>query len=218
MSVEASRLRSTLCTISLGLTGLGLGVEVAATQWRLPHIDALVPFLSLSYEHNVPTWFSSVLLFCCALALGTIARSPGPGRRAHWAVLGFIFLFMSLDETAQLHEHLGLLLEGRGVLYFSWVIPAALAVAVGGLAFLPFLRALPSRRRNQFMAAGVTYVAGALLMELPLGWWTERAGNDNLTYAAIDHLEELLEMLGASLFLAALVEQLQPEPAAGVTV
>ncbi len=35
-------------------------------------------------------------------------------------------------------------------------------------------------------------MAGALLTELPLGWWTERASNDNLTYAAIDHVEELL--------------------------
>lgn len=204
-----------LCSLSLGLSLLGLGAEVAATQ-GLEAADALVPFLSLSYEHNLPTWFSSVLLFSCGLALGTIAvsaRPPEAGHRAHWGALGCIFLFMSLDETAQLHEHLGQLVEGRGVLYFSWVIPAGLVVTVGGLAYLPFLRQLAARRRNQFIFAGVTYVAGALLMELPLGWWTERAGNDNLTYAAIDHLEEVLEMFGASLFLAALVEALQPETA-----
>lgn len=69
----------------------------------------------------------------------------------------------------------------------------------------------------QFITAGVTYVTGALLMELPLGWWTERAGNENLTYAAIDHVEELLEMWGASLFLAALVDELTPAPVTAPT-
>ncbi|HYX90280.1 MAG TPA: hypothetical protein VE782_01860, partial [Myxococcaceae bacterium] len=63
-------------------------------------------------------------------------------------------------------------------------------------------------RRWQFILAGALYVGGALVMELPLGWWYERAGDANLVYAAIDHLEETLEMIGASLFLSALVEEL----------
>ena len=45
-------------------------------------------------------------------------------------------------------------------------------------------------------------------MELPLGYWTERHGNDNLVYALIDLVEESLELLGVSLFLVALVEYL----------
>ncbi|WP_228680788.1 hypothetical protein [Myxococcus xanthus] len=46
------------------------------------------------------------------------------------------------------------------------------------------------------------------MMELPLGWWAEQHGNDNLVYALIDHVEEALELIGASLFLAALAEEL----------
>ena len=49
---------------------------------------------------------------------------------------------------------------------------------------------------------------GRAAMELPLGWWTEQHGSDNLVYALIDHVEEALELVGASLFLAALVEEL----------
>jgi hypothetical protein len=40
---------------------------------------------------------------------------------------------------------------------------------------------------------------------LPLGWWVERAGNDNLGYALIDWVEETMEMIGASLAVVALV-------------
>jgi hypothetical protein len=99
-------------------------------------------------------------------------------------------------------------LELHGVLYFSWVVPGAGLVALFALAFLPLLRRLPARPRGQFLLAGGLYVAGALGMELPLGWWTERAGEDTLVYAVLDHVEEVLELVGASLFLAALVEQL----------
>ena len=42
-------------------------------------------------------------------------------------------------------------------------------------------------------------------MELPLGWWMDRAGSHNLTYALIDWVEESLEMIGVSVFLYALI-------------
>jgi hypothetical protein len=62
--------------------------------------------------------------------------------------------------------------------------------------------------RRQFLIAGAIYVGGALGMELPLGWWTERAGSDNLVYALIDGVEETMELSGTTLFLLALVEYL----------
>ena len=45
-------------------------------------------------------------------------------------------------------------------------------------------------------------------MELPLGYWTERAGANNLTYALIDFVEESLELCGASLFVLAVRDYL----------
>lgn len=192
------------------LTLLGVGVEVAHRALGTPTLEPLVAFLSLSYEQNLPTWYASGLLLGCALVLAGIARaaslSRDPGRR-HWWALACTFAYLSLDESVGIHEHLGGILSLGGVLFFTWVVPAAVLVLLGGLAFLPFLARLPLRRRGQFILAGVLYVGGALLMELPLGWWTERHGNDNLVYALIDHVEEALELVGASLFLAALLEE-----------
>jgi hypothetical protein len=171
----------------------------------------LGPLFSLSYEGNLPSWYSAMLLFGCSVLLGLAAadarRSSAPHPR-RWALLALVFLYMSLDEAAELHEHLGGLLELHGALYFSWVVPAAVVVAVLGVAYLPFLRDLPVRTRWRFIVAGVIYVGGALLMELPLGWWTERAGDDNLVYALLDFVEESLELAGTSLFLAALLDYL----------
>lgn len=205
MLPSASQLRARLTALALLFALLGLGAELAFARWGRAAAP-LAGFLSLSYERNLPTWYASGLLLCCALALFAHARAALT-QRARWRGLGAAFVYLSLDEAVGLHEHLGVL-ELHGVLYFSWVVPAAVLVALLGLVYLPFLRALPQRLRAQVLLAGALYVGGALGMELPLGWWTERHGDANLTYALIDHVEELLELLGAGLFLAALVEHL----------
>ncbi|NTX57257.1 hypothetical protein HUA74_24035 [Myxococcus sp. CA051A] len=204
-------LRRWLLSLAGLLTAIGVGVEVAYSALGARKLEPLVAFLSLSYERNLPTWYASALLLSCALVLAGIARVAGRPREQgwiHWWALALAFAYISLDESVGLHEHLGSLLSLSGVLFFTWVVPAAILVVLGGLAFLPFLARLAPRRRGQFILAGVLYVGGALLMELPLGWWTEQHGNDNLVYALIDHVEEALELVGASLFLAALVEEL----------
>ncbi|AKF85397.1 hypothetical protein MFUL124B02_11760 [Myxococcus fulvus 124B02] len=204
-------LRRWLLAVASLLTLLGVGVEAAHAALGDEGLGPFVAFLSLSYERNLPTWYASTLLLGCALVLAGIAqvagRSREPGWR-HWWALTLAFAYISLDESVGLHEHLGGLLSLGGVLFFTWVVPAAVLVLLGGLAFLPFLARLPARRRGQFILAGLLYVGGALVMELPLGWWTEQHGNDNLVYALIDHVEEALELVGASLFLVALVEEL----------
>jgi len=205
MVSPASCLRVRLVALAFVLTLLGLGAELAGARWG-EAAAPLVAFLSLSYERNLPTWYASGLLLCCALALFAHARAART-QRARWRGLGAVFVYLSLDEAVGLHEHLGVF-ELNGVLYFSWVVPAAALVALLGLAYLPFVRALPERLRAQVLLAGALYVGGALGMELPLGWWTELHGDANLTYALIDHGEELLELLGAGLCLAALVEHL----------
>ncbi len=187
---------------------LGAVVELAAAGYEGPLLDALGPKLSLSHEGNLPTWFSSSLLLLCALAAGSIARTRPPGRR-HWWGLAIGFSYASLDEAVGIHENLGGNFDTSGVLYFDWVIPAIAILAVLAAIYLPFVRALPARTRTRLIVAGVIYVGGALLMELPLGWWTESAGDDGLGYAMIDWVEETMEMVGASLGIVAMVAHRQ---------
>ena len=60
------------------------------------------------------------------------------------------------------------------------------------------------------------------MMELPLGYWTDLKGKENLTYGMIDLVEESLEIVGVSIFLYILLEYLaglttsQPEAPVGV--
>ena len=191
------------------VAALGIGAE--ALHYTAGVRSPLVPLLSLSEEANVPTWYSSMLLFGCALVLASIAgmvRASGGRMVKQWAVLAGVFGYMSLDETAQLHERLNslhVLSNLRGVFYFGWIIPASVIVLLVGVAYLPFVFHLPKGTRARFIVAGAIYVGGALVMEMPLGAWATRHGEDNLGYALIDAVEETMEMVGASLFLVALL-------------
>lgn len=208
--IPLAKVRRALFALMALVVGAGLAGELSQHVWSPGHGAGLTRLFSLSYEQNIPTWYSSSLLLACAALLALIAagaRKAGSGYTRHWWVLALGFLYISLDETVSLHEAAGWLRLG-GVLYFSWVIPAAAVVAVVGLSYLRFLGHLPRRTRNQFIIAGVVYVTGAVLMELPLGYWTEREGSHNLGYGLIDLVEESLEILGMSMFLLSLLEYL----------
>lgn len=212
VAVPISR-RSLRLGLALGMaavTGAGLAAEILQAALHLRGDRGLVPMFSLSYEQNIPTWYSSSLLLACSVLLFLIAaatkREGGP-RVNHWRALGLGFLYISLDEVASIHEHAGWLRLG-GVLYFSWVIPAAIVVALVGASYLRFLQHLPPATRARFLLAGAIYVGGAVGMELPLGYWTERYGSNNFVYGAIDWVEESMEILGVTLFLLALVDYL----------
>jgi len=207
--VALKRIQLGLAISTALVSALGFGVETLryTVGMRLP----LVQLLSLSEEANVPTWYSSMLLLGCAIVLASIAilvRASGDRMFKQWAVLAGVFAYMSMDETAQIHERLNslhLLSNLRGVFYFGWIIPGSVIVLVVGLAYLPFVFHLPKPTRARFIVAGVIYVGGALVMEMPLGSWATKHGEDNLGYALIDGVEETMEMVGASLFLAALL-------------
>lgn len=203
-------LRRTLLCIWGLLTLAGLYVELWKYVWGGER-TAWVRFLGLSYEQNLPTWYASSLLLVCAVLLGIITFLKNQNRQSfvfHWGLLSLGFAYISLDETTSIHEHWHGATHVGGLLYFSWVVPAACIVLAVAIAYVPFLRALPPRPRWQFFIAGAIFVGGAVLMELPLGYWTDIAGTHNLGYGLIDLVEESMELLGVTWFLMALVEHL----------
>lgn len=195
-------LRRPLLVATASVACAGLAAELAEYLLDVP--EPLVERFSLSYEANLPTWYITVLLFACSERLAALAR-VAPERRRSWAAFAGIFAYLSLDEAIQIHEHLALFVPPmRGVLHFGWVIPGALLTLALGLAFAPFLASLSPSTRRRFVFSAALYVGGALLMELPLGWWADTNGDDNLGYGIIDWVEESMELAGATTFLLAL--------------
>lgn len=188
---------------------ISLPLEYLRTQrgWS----SLVTDLFRLSGEATLPTWWSSFLLLTCGLALLAIGRAVTVrARRRDWTLLGIIFVYMSVDELVQIHEILNGGKHLSGAVYFAWVIPATAFVIIVGVRFMPFLFALPPRRRRQFVVAGLVYVGAALVMEVPLGYVAQSFGGQSLAYRVVDSLEEALEIVGLSLFLLALLEELPP--------
>ncbi len=177
---------------------------------------------NLNGEANVPTWYQSSTLFLSAILLGLIAsakRVAGARYLWHWRILSLIFLYLSLDEAACIHEQankLGPALHAAGPFYFVWVIPAAILVSIFVLAYLKFLAHLPRRERWLFVIAGATYVGGALGMEMVGGAYMSHYGElmegaRAMTYALIVTTEEFLEMAGILVFIYVLLASLRAQ-------
>ena len=201
-----------LGVILITLFVLGLAAEIVLHGIGDKHFFGLVPLLNLSFETNLPTWYSSVVLLACATLLASIGwarRSQGAPYVRHWLLLAVLFLYISLDETIQIHEHLNdpirESLELSGGLYFAWVLPVGGLLVILGLSYLGFLRHLDPLDRRRFVVAGIVYVGGAMGTEFLVSAWYADHGGSNLVYGLINLVQESLEILGASMFLSALL-------------
>ncbi len=201
----------TACTVFLGLmAGISLYLRYEMgfdAQWGFARQ------FHMSEENNLPSWYSSTILLLCAGILAMIACAKQQARdpfAMHWVVLGGLFLGLSVDEAASLHEQLNLGLarihRGAGLWFYEWVIPAAILVFLVGIAYLRFLMALPGQTRVRFVLAAGLYVGGALGCEMIEGWHDSLYGKFNLTgrYQLLILAEELSEMLGVAVFAYAL--------------
>ena len=187
-------------------------IEYGLTEEDFPGDKLFVYLLSAQTEGNIPTWYSSSTLLLCSIILATIAagkKLAGERFVPHWVGLSLIFLYISVDEASRIHElavaPIRAAFDPRGFLYFAWVIPAMILVAVFVLAYLKFLAALPKETRRRFLIAGAIFVAGALGMELIGGAYLDQQGRPDLAYAMIASTEEFLEMLGVVVFIYALL-------------
>ena len=172
--------------------------------------------LNLDNENNIPTWYSSSTLLFSAILLAVIGLANKRWSHPYafqWLGLAAIFLYMSLDEAASLHEMIDLLNPVlkpvgyfHGLLFFTWVVFGAIFVLVVALAYLRFLAALPIQTRSLFLIAGGLYVGGALGIEILGARHAYLYGfGNNFAYAMYVACEEGLEMLGNVVFLYALL-------------
>ena len=172
-------------------------------------------------EATFPTAFSYGVMLLCALLLWLIAagrKRDGAGFVRHWQGLAIVFVLLSVDEAVSLHEQLmqpsrALLtkfsIDADGLLYFAWIVPVGILLLLLTAVYIPFLRHLPRRTLILCAVSAALFVGGAIGMELPGGYVTSRFGDSTMIKAALETVEELLELLGVSLFAYALLDYLR---------
>ena len=206
--------------VVLGLTITVLFCVSLASQYYkyfIGHDRHLVHLLNLDEEANVPTFYATASLLLCSGLLWLVAswkRTEGDRFVRHWLVLSTIFLLMALDEFIQFHELLSGPINSSVELgawfHNAWVIPGILVLGVIGVTYARFLFALPRRSRILIVASAATFVCGVIGMEIISGYYSDRNGEANFTYAALTNIEETFEMIGIALLIYALMDYLVP--------
>ena len=172
----------------------------------------VLDLFSVNLEDSIPTWFSVLILFIASVLLSVIALGKWQSKdryRLHWAGLAGVFLYLSMDEGAVIHEILADALQAEfdtsHYLYFGWQIVAIPLVVIFGLLYLRFVFQLPARIRNLFILSAVIYVGGAIGVESISANQYYIDDGVSLTYLVIATVEEFFEMMGIIIFIYSLL-------------
>lgn len=177
----------------------------------------IVQYFHFGNEANFPTFFSALLLLLsstisfCLYKLDLVGANKQNVR--YWLTLSLILLFLSADEAVQIHEQLMsvthyLIPNLSSILASAWVVPYALIALVVAFYFLRFVFRLPKKTRNLVIAAGFTFVSGALALEIVETYLHSEYGVKHILFTLNILVQELLEMTGIVLFVYALLDYL----------
>jgi len=192
----------------------------------------LFELFDLNGENNIPSWYTSMVWAIAAgLALVASRRELGGDAimRWSWALLGCVFLLLSLDEVGSLHERLlGLVgdtaqhaLGLADSFYYDWAAVGAILVIVIGALFVPFLLRVPRDVAVRLIIAGGVFLSGSLAIET-IGssyeaGWISSTNLFRISWHRLIFVEELLEVVGAVLAVHALLWSLAAPLGAGAS-
>lgn len=185
--------------------------EVVLNEAQHPYFVLALDLFSVNVEDSIPTWYSALLLSGASILLLWIAISR---RRSNqrgvllWFGLALVFLYLSIDEAASIHEIFAEWLQNdfdlSGFLTFGWQLAALPPLILFALVYVRFWVRLPPSTRALFLIAAVVYVGGAFVIE---GISASMYGDVGVTYPylAVATLEETCEMLGVVILIYALL-------------
>jgi hypothetical protein len=173
--------------------------------------DTLVPsheFINVDREISVPTWWAQVqalIAGLCCLALGAFRRPAPRSDSRYWFILGWLLIYVSVDEGTQLHEGFidpmqDLFGITGGWFKFAWVIPFSALMVVFAVAFFKFWWRLPGPHRTVVAAGGALFVFGAVGVEMA-GAAYQSSDGINRTLSIFHAVEEGMEMVGLTIFI-----------------
>ncbi|MDX2232138.1 MAG: hypothetical protein NW220_21060 [Leptolyngbyaceae cyanobacterium bins.349] len=227
ISVSPQKTIRFLGVIIASLSLINLAVNFARCFLGRGGLWGISRLFDLDIENNIPTWYASVTLLICAGLLALIThrkRQQGDRFMNHWRGLALIFLWLSMDEAASVHElfiDLNKPLQTTGFLHYAWVIPAMVILGILAVVYQKFVMALPQQVKRRFLLAISLYVAGGLVLEMVGGQYKEvmnvqmpianGSGLAGMGMALILAAEEMLEMSGVAVLIYTLLQMLSRE-------
>lgn len=196
------------------LTICSIAIQIG--KYVFDYRESWTRLFNLDREMNIPTWYSGLMLISCGLIIrGIFAVKKSQSDRfwRHWQMLSIIFFILAIDEIASIHEILIIddLADALNLPSFwhsVWVIPGTILVAIFIWKYWKFMLYLPKKLQRHFLIAISLYVGGALGMEMVGSYYDGIDGQQNLVYAMLATIEEVMEMMGCVVFIYGLLTYL----------
>lgn len=169
-------------------------------------------------EETIPTYFSAInLLFAGILlaVISTVKSQINDPFTLKWKILSILFIFLSIDEIAGLHEMtIDPLVRAYGLsgyMRFPWVILGIIFMAGFSLYYYKFLKSLPKPYIKGFFYSCLIFLSGAIGLEIisaKIFISLEQSPKD-LMYNLVTTAEECCEMIGIIMFINVLLSYLK---------
>lgn len=216
LAVRSRTVLVALLAITGSLIAVHLLLRLLLHVLSVPVPDTLVGRFDVDNEISIPTWWSQLILFIPVLlgvALFRISNSRW------WLVFSALFLFLSIDEGAMLHE--AFITKFRewttngsatGLSNHLWLIPVGIILLLMLVPFIRFMRQLPRRTAILLILGMGMFAFGAIVYEtFGLIVFSE---SSPFLYSGINvAIEEGLEMSGACIVVFAALEELRRQSA-----
>jgi hypothetical protein len=209
-------LMATICCLTLlNLVAFQINQISIKNYWFNESAESLIRLFNTNGEANIPSWYSSSALLAASALLFLItalkARSTDT-YLMHWKCMAIIFLYLSMDETAVIHEMLSkplqAILHTDGLLYYPWVLIAGVCLLLLFFVYAKFLLHLPANIRLLFIVSGIIFVFGAIVVESFQAYKHSLGRNSEADFILTTTIEEFLEMTGIALFIYTLMQYL----------
>ncbi len=166
-------------------------------------------------ESSIPTWVSQFLfLLISASAILAAYLEKLKTKKVMWLLIAITALMGSIDEVATLHENI---LQFLHVLFFdesnatafanAWVIIIPFVLTFALLFTIKAIKVLPKKTLQLLVIAMVIYITGAVFVDILTSSDTGLTGFKS--QGLLVGLEELLELIGLSITLYAIVNYIE---------
>lgn len=217
IKISQKKLTVVLIIIVLALNSISFIGRAIEYLLGIKETTEFVRLFHIGEEGNITTWYSALTLLFSGILLAVIAKAKnavGDPYVRHWKILSIIFVYLSLDEAASIHEitiePLQSLFNATGIFYFAWVIIALPLMLIFLIMYLKFMIHLPQPICRLFILSGALYVTGALGLELVEGYfWSQESLRWGVIVPLLTTVEEFLEMVGIVIFIFALISYIK---------
>ena len=216
--------------IALGLIAVAAGIILVAlvtltahqrtTGVRSQNFHTVFWYFDVGREYNMATWYNSGLWLLLGAFAAAIALTR-PRLRGSWWLLSVVALVASVDEYLEVHERLDVPGDRIAAMLpvevgFTWALVGAPIALMIGLLLLRLVLSLPRRATWGILLGGALFLVGAVGIETLNG--NHLAAMDWMVdnrYIYGTMLEELCEMSGIAIAIAALLSLVQRNEALG---